>query len=138
MKECMIILISISISISKIITFLTSTYYIYNKSLASNGDFGLFKMCIRISVLDGFLQACLRWTDLVVSIFHLRAVYFISVSEYSLYSILYILLLGTKRTVRQVFWFSRSSMAKFACHVRRIQGGLQWSLGNPDAGNSDP
>jgi len=56
------------INISKIVMFLTSTYYIHNKSVASNDDFGLFKMCIRSSVLDVFSQACLRRTDLVVSI----------------------------------------------------------------------
>jgi len=60
MKEWMISLISISISISKISMFLTSTYYTNNKSVASNDDFGLFKMCIRSSVLDVFSQACLR------------------------------------------------------------------------------
>jgi len=70
MKECMISLISIS----KISMFLTSTYYIYNKSVASNDDFELSKMCIRSSVLDGFSQACLRRTGLVVNIFQLRTV----------------------------------------------------------------
>ena len=45
MKECMISLIRIRIS--KISMFLTSKYYIHNKSVASNDDFGLFKMCIR-------------------------------------------------------------------------------------------
>jgi hypothetical protein len=71
MKECMISLINISIS--KISMFLTSTYYVHNKSVASNEDFGLFKMRIRSSVLDGFSLACLRRTDLVVSTCQLRA-----------------------------------------------------------------
>ena len=74
MTECMISLICISFSISKISMFLTSTYYIHNNSVASNDDFGLFKMCIRNSIPDGFSLACLRRTDLAVSIFQLRAV----------------------------------------------------------------
>jgi len=52
MKEGMISFISISFS--KISVFLTSTYHIHNKSVASNDDFGLFKMCIRNSFPDGF------------------------------------------------------------------------------------
>jgi hypothetical protein len=51
MKECMIS--CISISISKISVFLTSTYYIHNKLLASNDDFGLLKMYIRNSIPGG-------------------------------------------------------------------------------------
>jgi hypothetical protein len=50
----------------------------------------------------------------------------------------HIMLLGTERKFWHVLWFSRSGMAIFACHARRIKGRIQRSLSNPDPSNPDP